>query len=66
MLDDASHPREHDRVHLGILKLADGDFERFARALALAATDWRDLLINAGLADDDWREVLRSADFPVP
>lgn len=27
-------------------------------ALELARTDWRDLLVSAGLADDNWPDVL--------
>jgi hypothetical protein len=29
-------------------------------ALELARTDWRGLLVSAGLADDDWPEVMRA------
>jgi hypothetical protein len=65
-LDEPARRRERDRVHLAILKQAGGDFERFARYLALAAVDWRDLLMAAGLADENWPEVLRGAGFPVP
>ena len=65
-LDEPARRRERDRVHLAILKQADGDFEQFARYLALAATDWRDLLLSAGLAHENWPDVLRAAGFPVP
>ena len=65
-LNEPAQRRERDRVHLGILLLAGGSFERFARELALAAADWRDLLVAAGLANEDWPEVLRGAGFPVP
>lgn len=65
-LDAADRDRERDRVHLAILKHAEGSFERFARTLALAATDWRDVLVAAGLANEDWPDVLGSAGYPVP
>ena len=58
--------RERARVHLATLLDAQGDFERFARALSLASRDWRDLLVGVGLADDDWPEVLRASGFRVP
>ena len=65
-LDNPARARERDRVHLAVLKEADGNFERFARNLALAALDWRDLLVAAGLGHEDWPDVLRAAGFPVP
>jgi hypothetical protein len=65
-LGEPARRRERDRVHLAILLLAHGDFEKLARNLALAATDWRDVLVAAGLGNDDWPEVLRAAGFPVP
>lgn len=65
-LDAPDRDRERDRVHLAIVKRAEGHFERFARTLALAATDWRDVLVAAGLAHEDWPDVLRAAGFPVP
>ena len=65
-LGRGSDARGHDRVQLAVLKQAGGSFERFARYLALAITDWRDLLVGAGLADDDWREVLQRDGFAAP
>jgi len=65
-LDQPNRGRERDRVHLAILKLADGNLERFEKYLSLAARDWRDLLMTAGMANGDWADVLRSAGFPVP
>lgn len=47
-----------ERVQAAIVIYANGDLERFGQAVELAATDWRDLLIAAGLADDDWPQVL--------
>lgn len=66
MLDDDVHRRERDRVQLAMLKQADGSFERFARALAQATSDWRDVLVAAGLGNDDWADVLQASGFPVP
>ena len=65
-LDQPNRDRERDRVHLAILKLADGNLERFEKYLSMAARDWRDLLMSAGMANGDWPEVLRLAGFPVP
>ena len=39
------------RVTLAILKNGGSDPGRFGKALALAATDWRDALVEAGFAD---------------
>jgi hypothetical protein len=65
-LDAADRDRERDRVHLAILKIADGDFTKFAHALALAADDWRDALMAAGMGHANWPEVLKDAGYPVP
>ena len=66
MLDDVRHRRERDRVQLAVLKQADGSFERFARSLAQATSDWRDVLVAAGLGNEDWPDVLKASGFPVP
>lgn len=58
--------RERDRVHLAILLRAQGDFDQFARSLATAAIDYRDLLMAAGMGHADWPHVLQAAGFPVP
>ena len=58
--------RERDRVHFAILMRADGDFAQFARALATAAIDYRDLLMAAGMGNADWPQVLDGAGYPVP
>jgi hypothetical protein len=44
-------------VQLAILKQAGDNFEQIGHYLALAVTDWRDLLVGAGLGDEDWRDV---------
>jgi hypothetical protein len=43
-----------ERVQAAIVMLANGDLGRLRQALDLAAADWRDVLVAAGLADDDW------------
>ena len=64
------------RIHLAILKLVvqppdslyatPSPFQRFEAALQLSKTDWRDLLVSAGLAGEDWREELSRAGLEVP
>lgn len=49
--DDAT-PSSLERVRFAALKLSRGDVERLVEAIALAQTDWRDLLVAAGFADD--------------
>jgi len=43
-----------ERVQAAIVLLAAGDIGRLRRAVDLAAADWRDVLVAAGLADEDW------------
>jgi hypothetical protein len=43
-----------ERVRTAVVLLADRDIGRFHRGMGLAATDWRDLLVAAGLAEDTW------------
>ncbi len=40
-----------ERVRFAALKISDGDLEKLRRAVALAKTDWRDLLVAAGFAN---------------
>jgi hypothetical protein len=65
-LEGAERERGRTRVHLAILKLADGDMSRLHEALSSAEADWRDVLVAAGLANGDWPEVLREAGWRVP
>ena len=58
--DDAS-PELFERVHCAALKLSEGRIDKLYDAIALAQTDWRDLLVSAGFADQtqahkDWKE----------
>ena len=66
LLEGADRDRARARVHLATIKLAHGDVVRFQQALAMAQTDWRDVLVAAGLAHADWPEVLRTAGWRVP
>jgi hypothetical protein len=57
----AGYDPEHlsgERVRAAIVLLADGNISRLKDALRLAATDWRDLLVAAGLAHADWPDLL--------
>src|SRR6516162_5163280 len=66
LLEGDDRERDRARVHLAILKLADGDIERFRAAFAMARSDWRDVLVAAGLANADWPNVLRKSGCRVP
>jgi hypothetical protein len=48
-----------DRVHLALLLISRGDFQRFREALREAKQDWRDTLVTSGLTDEDWPQVLK-------
>jgi hypothetical protein len=41
-----------ERVQCAALKLSEGRVDRLYDAIALAQTDWRDLLVAAGFAED--------------
>ncbi|MCO1575879.1 hypothetical protein M8C13_08925 [Crossiella sp. SN42] len=47
-----------ERVQAAIVLLAAGDLARFRQAVTLSRTDWRDVLIAAGLANTDWATQL--------
>lgn len=54
-------PEFFERVHCAALKLSEGRMEKLYDAIALAQTDWRDLLVAAGFAErtqahKDWIE----------
>ena len=40
-----------DRFRFAVLKLSDGDLSELDKALRLASTDWRDLLMAAGFGE---------------
>jgi hypothetical protein len=41
-----------ERIQLAVLKLSDGDTDKFLAAVELAQIDWRDVLVAAGFGDD--------------
>jgi len=45
-------PSGLERLHFAALQLSDGSLTRLRDAIALAKTDWRDLLVAADFADD--------------
>jgi hypothetical protein len=50
---EADWPAEgYERLRLAALKLSGGDLAALRRALKLAKTDWRDLLMLAGFGHD--------------
>jgi hypothetical protein len=56
-----------ERVQAAVVLLAGGDLGGLRKALQLAVSDWRDLLVAAGLADGDWPVRLdRELGPPVP
>lgn len=50
-----------ERVRAAIVLLADGNLTNLRAQIDLAKTDWRDLLVAAGLADADWPTRLDDA-----
>ena len=47
-----------ERVQAAIILVASGHIGRLRQMLDLAITDWRDLLVAAGLAHEDWPQRL--------
>lgn len=43
---------EFERIWFAIIKVSDGQFDIFQRAVELAKIDWRDLLVSANFASD--------------
>ena len=41
-----------ERIRFAALRLSGGDLGKLQKAILLAKTDWRDLLVAAGFADD--------------
>ncbi|MFE6485998.1 hypothetical protein ACFVGN_24130 [Streptomyces sp. NPDC057757] len=54
-----------ERIHAAVLIVARGDRRGFDRALALGRTDWRDLLVGAGLGDEGWEGLLEAGLGPA-
>lgn len=55
-----------ERVLAAVVLWAHGDLGRLDNGASLAALDWRDVLVRAGLADDDWAARLDGALGEVP
>lgn len=51
-LSKGSTPAGLERVRFAALKVSDGQIDKLRRAVELAKTDWRDLLVSAGFAHD--------------
>lgn len=51
---------------MAALIVAGKDLRRLDEAVALGRTDWRDLLVAAGLADEGWQDLLATELAPVP
>ncbi len=49
---EASDARGLERIRFAALKLSDGDLGELRRAVEIAQTDWRDVLVAAGFATD--------------
>lgn len=56
--DERTTPDGKERIQVAIVLLANGDLSRLREALAQANSDWRDVLVSAGLEHGDWRERL--------
>jgi hypothetical protein len=53
-----------ERIQLAILKLSNGEVDKFLAAAELAQIDWRDVLMAAGFGEDveahlKWAEKIR-------
>jgi hypothetical protein len=44
-------PEGLERIRFAVLKLSSGSLPQFERALAIANTDWRDVLVAAGFGN---------------
>jgi len=49
---ESSDPTGLERVRFAVLKLSEGDLDKFDSALKMANTDWRDVLMCADFAYD--------------
>ncbi len=50
-----------ERIQAAVILASSGDLRRFEHNAAVAESDWRDVLVFAGLANEDWRERLTDA-----
>lgn len=44
-----------ERLRAAVVLAAAGNISKLRRELDLAASDWRRVLVGAGLGDEDWR-----------
>ncbi|MCU1601648.1 MAG: hypothetical protein JWO22_2357 [Frankiales bacterium] len=56
--DEAYGGQDRERITAALVLLAQGSWEGLEKALAVAATDWRDLLVWSGLGNPDWPQRL--------
>lgn len=66
LIDEADRRTERARVQLAMIKISAGNMPELRRAAHVAAIDWRDVLVAAGLADETWRQTLAAAGYAVP
>jgi hypothetical protein len=66
LIDQANRRTERARVQLAMIKISEGSIPELRRAARVAAIDWRDVLVAAGLADGTWRQTLAAAGYSVP
>jgi hypothetical protein len=52
LVGEAATPVSLERIRFAAIRMSDGDLEHLRRAIELAQTDWRDLLVAANFADD--------------
>lgn len=50
--------QDPERLMAAAVLIAQGDVDRFRRAVGIARQDWRDLLMGGGLGHEDWPRVL--------
>ena len=48
----SNYQNEIERIQLAALKMSNGEIESLYSAIALAQTDWRDLLMAAGFGEN--------------
>lgn len=64
LIKDSAQGQE--RILAAVVRLAGGRLDRLSQAIELARSDWRDLLVAAGLADETWPARLSAWLDPPP
>lgn len=59
---DRAEPAQIERIQFALLRLSEGEWDKLDQALAVAAQDWRDVLVAAGFgssleAHERWYEA---------